>query len=153
MPKSTPIRWRQSLLLAVVVATLGGLATLVQAGTTRTDPSLDSKTIPHPDWVQIRGQIEQTAVVSARSGDQLWAILRPTEGGRMPVDLGPAHGKGSFQPKRNDFIQVRGRAIEREGQVTIIAKEVFTKGKLFSIHRNDEAAADSGDQIATSTGE
>ena len=153
MPKSTPIRWRQSLLLAVVVVALGGLATFVQAGTTRTNPPLDSRTIPHPDWVQISGQIEQTAVVSARNGDQLWAILRPSEGSRMPIDLGPAHGKGSFQPKRNDFIQVRGRAIEREGQVTIIAKEVFAKGKLFSIHRTDEESADAGYQVATSTGE
>jgi len=153
MQKRTPIRWRHRLLLAVVVTALGGLATLVQAGTIRTDPSLDSRTIPHPDWVQISGQIEQTTVVSARNGDQLWAILRPTEGGRMPVDLGPAHGKGSFQPKRDDFIQVRGKAIEREGQMTIIAKEIFAEGKLFSIHRTDEATADAGDQVATSTGE
>jgi hypothetical protein len=102
--------------------------------------SLDSRTVPHPEWAQLSGQIEQTSVVSADGRESFEAILRPTEGGRVTVDFGTA-ATGSFRPQRDDFIHVRGTAIEREGQVTIVAHEVYAQGKVFSIHRDDNTRA------------
>jgi hypothetical protein len=105
---------------------------------------LVSRTIPHPEWAQISDQIEQTAVIRAdRGSESLQTTLRPSEGGRVTFDFG-AVTTGSFRPKANDCIHVRGKAIEQEGHVTILGQEVYAEGKVFSIDRGEAAAQDTG---------
>ena len=114
----------------------------------RVDRMLDSRTVPHPEWAQISGQIEQTSELRSKNGDALLrAIMRPTEGGHVTVDFGPA-AASSFRPKQDDFIHVRSEAIEREGQVTMIAREVYAEGKVFPIQQGDEAAAEAAESGA-----
>ena len=59
----------------------------------------------------------------------------------MTVDFGTAAAV-SFRPKQDDFIHPRGEAIEKEGQVTMIAREVHAEGRLFSIQQSDQAAGE-----------
>jgi hypothetical protein len=152
MQHGNTMRWHKRLLVTGVAAGVSAFAALVQAGNPEIG-TFDSRTVPYPDWVQVSGQIEQLSVVSAKVGGQhRRATIRPTEGGQIAVDLGPADGNDSFQPKQNDFIHIRGKAIEREGKRTIIAKEVFAEGKIFSIRGNDEEAAAVEDD-ATSPGQ
>jgi hypothetical protein len=68
--------------------------------------SLDSRTVPHPEWAQISGQIERTSTIGSNNEDaSLRAIIRLSEGGHVTVDFGTAAGS-SFQPKTDDFIHV-----------------------------------------------
>lgn len=137
---------RRGLVLAAIAVAFGGVPTMGQAA----DVTLDSRTIPHADWVQLSGQIEDSSVISDERGDRLWAILRPSEGGRVAIDFGPTGGTGGFHAKRDDFIHVRGKAIEKDGNVTIIAKEVFAEGHIFSLKRNDAIAAERDEAIGMS---
>jgi hypothetical protein len=114
---------------------LTGFAVL--APSVASQAALDSRTIPHPEWAQISGQVEQTSVVKADSGsDTLQATLRLSKGGHVMADFG-AVGAGSYTPKAEDFIHVRGKAVQREGQVTILAEEVYAEGRVHSIHRDE----------------
>jgi len=142
MVNSGRIRVHSRRLAAPIV--LSGALFAVQAAA-----SLDSRTIPHPEWKQISGHVEQTPVVGANRGSEsLQAIVDPVEGGRVTVDFGPVT-TGSFRPKARDYIHVRGKAIEREGQVTILAEEVIAEGKVFSIERMEAAAQDTGQSTTT----
>ena len=64
----------------------------------RRGSDLDSRTVPHPEWAQISGQIEQTSTVQSKNGDaSVRALIRPTERGHVTVDFGTA-AAGSFRP-------------------------------------------------------
>jgi hypothetical protein len=144
---------RPGAILAVAFTTAGCLVPMVEAENSRPSTSLDSRTIPHPDWVQISGQIDETSVGKSQSGEEyVRAIVRSTEGGRVLVDLGPPRS-GSFEPRHNDFIHVRGKGIEHNGQVTIIANEVYGQGRVFRIERNEQAAAAIADESIAPTGQ
>jgi hypothetical protein len=137
---------RGRVLAGLLLTSIGMAALQVQAAT-----SLDSRTVPQPEWAQISGQIERTSIESAKDGSDssLRAIVRPIEGGRVTVDFGPV-ATDSFQPKPDDYIHVRGTAIEREGQVTIFAHEVYAEGKVFSIPRTDRPAQDAAQGSSSS---
>ena len=70
----------------------------------------------------------------------------------MTVDFGTA-AAGSFRPKQDDFIHVRGEAIEKEGQVTMIAREVYAEGRVFSIQQSDQAAGEAEQKPAAASEE
>lgn len=88
----------------------------------RHSSALDSRTVPHPEWTQISGQIERTSTVGPNNGDaSVGAIIRLSEGAHVAVDFGTAV-VSSFRQQMDDFIRVRGQAIEKEGQVIVIGQ-------------------------------
>lgn len=54
------------------------------ADSARRGSDLDSRTVPHPEWAQISGQIEQTSTVQSKMGTPLCAP--DTAYGRRPCD-------------------------------------------------------------------
>lgn len=114
---------------------------------------LDSRTVPHPEWAQISGQIERTSTAGPNNGDaSVRAIIRLSEGGHVAVDFGAA-AVSSFRPKMDDFIHVRGEAIEKEGQLIVIAREVYAEGQVFRIPQRDETALEPTGQPGRASGE
>lgn len=102
----------------------------------RSSTGLDSRTIPHPDWVQVSGQIVETVTIQPEGQDnQLMAMLQPVEGGRIVVDLGPVDNLGSVRLENRDYIHVRGPALQHGNTKTIIAGELIADGKLIPIQR------------------
>jgi hypothetical protein len=71
--------------------------------------------------------------------------MRPVEGGHVTVDFGSA-AASTFRPKTDDYVHVRGEAIEKQGAVTVIAREVIAEGKVFAIQQSDQAARESAEQ-------
>ena len=97
---------------------------------------LDSRTIPHPDWVQVSGQIAETVTMKPDGQpDQLMARLDPVEGGRVVVDLGPADNLSAVRLEPKNHIHVRGPVLKNGNTRTIIAGEVIADGKVISIER------------------
>src|SRR5215217_3014136 len=97
---------------------------------------LDSRTIPHPNWVQVSGQIAETVTMKPDGQpDQLMARLDPVEGGRVVVDLGPADKLSAVKLEPKDHIHVRGPVLKNGNTRTIIAGEVIADGKVISIER------------------
>ena len=78
--------------LAGLTAIVVGLALSSNgANSARRGSDLDSRTVPHPEWAQISGQIEQTSTVQSKNGDaSVRTLIRPTEGGHVTVDFGTA---------------------------------------------------------------
>lgn len=73
----------------------------------RSSTGLDSRTIPHPDWVQVSGQIVETVTIQPEGqGNQLM-----------------------------DYIHVRGPALQHGNTKTIIAGELIADRKLIPIQR------------------
>jgi hypothetical protein len=97
---------------------------------------LDSRTIPHPEWVQVSGQIEETVRMKPDGqNDRLLVLLQPVEGGRVVVDLGAADGLESVRLEEHDYIHVRGTPLQNGKQRTIIAGELIADGKVVPIER------------------
>ena len=101
---------------------------------------LDSRTIPHPDWVQVSGQIEETVTIKPDGQpDQLMARLESVEGGRVVVDLGPADKLSAVILQPKDHIHVRGPVLKNGYTRTIIAGELIADGRVISIQRAPES--------------
>jgi hypothetical protein len=110
------------------------------ASPAREASALDSRTIPHPEWVQVSGQIEETRTVApGGQQEQLLAVLRPVEGGRVIVDLGPVRSLGSIHLQDNDYLHVRGTPSESGRHRMIIAHEIIADGKVVSVQRPPDA--------------
>ena len=110
---------------------------------------LDSRTIPHPDWVQVSGQIERTVRVQHHNGNEyLQAIVRPSEGGRVAVDFVPVEATRELRLERDDFIHVRGDVTSQDGDLMVIAREIYSEGKVIAINRKERDGQPPG-QVAT----
>jgi len=106
---------------------------------------LDSRTVPHPDWVQVSGQIQETRTAKqADQTDRLIALLQPVEGGRIIVDLGPADQLSAVTLETRDYIHVRGMAVQTGDTSMIVAGEIIADGKVIPIERS--SAQDSAAQ-------
>jgi len=107
-----------------------------QAGSQEQPARLDSRIIPHPDWVQVSGQIEETVRMKPDGqSDQLIAMLQPVEGGRIAVDLGPADQLTTVRLEPRDHIHVRGPVLKNGNMRTVIAGEIIAEGKVITIER------------------
>ena len=103
------------------------------------ESALDSRTVPHRDWVQVSGEVQQTMKVRPDGEhEQLVAMLRPVEGGRIVVDLGPAANLGAIKLQDKDYIHVRGTPLQQGDTIMIVAGELIADGKLISIQREEK---------------
>lgn len=110
---------------------------------------LDSRTIAHPDWVQVSGHIEETRTITPQGQPaQLLAVLKPVEGGRVIVDLGPVDNLGSVQLQEREYLHVRGNPAQSGQHPMIIAGEIIADGKVIPITRPAEVARSSNAQDA-----
>ena len=124
--------------LACFQATMAGIGrpVLSQAGSQEQPARLDSRIIPHPDWVQVSGQIQETLTMKPDGQpDQLVAMLEPVEGGRIAVDLGPADQLTAVKLEPRDHIHVRGPVLKSGNTRTVIAGEIIAEGKVIPIER------------------
>lgn len=116
----------------------GGLMpSQAESGSVKSAAPLDSRTVPHPDWVQVSGQIQETR--TAKQADQperLIALLQPVEGGRITVDLGPADRLTALTLDNRDSIHVRGTAVQAGDTRMIVAGEIIADGKVIPIERS-----------------
>ncbi len=137
------------LAMAAVVLTVAACAHQADRGRpmerTMKSPSpaatpLDSRTVPHPEWVQVSGQIEETRTVApGGQQEQLLAVLRPVEGGQVIVDLGPVRALGPIRLQDKDYVHVRGTPAESGRHPMIIAHELIADGKVIEIKRPPDA--------------
>lgn len=105
------------------------------------ESQLDSRTVPHGDWVQVSGEVQQTMTVRPDGEhEQMVAMLQPVEGGQIVVDLGPAANLGSVRLQDKDYIHVRGTPLQQGGTVMILAGELIADGKVIPIQREDKQA-------------
>jgi len=113
-----------------------GRPLISQAGSQDQPARLDSRIIPHPDWVQVSGQIEETVTMKPDGQpDQLVAMLQPVEGGRIAVDLGPADKLSAVKLEPREHIHVRGPVLKNGNMRTVIAGEIIAEGKVIPIER------------------
>ncbi|HJT20816.1 MAG TPA: hypothetical protein VJ746_10115, partial [Nitrospira sp.] len=118
--------------------------TVSSAEERRAQAPLDSRTVPHPDWVQVSGQIQHTAVVKREGGgNNIIAMLAPAEGGRIMVDLGPADNLASVTLDEKDHVHVRGRPVPSGGELIIVAGELYADGKIIPIPRPKDRPSES----------
>jgi hypothetical protein len=117
-----------------VAVSFSGFGTTCSAEEQRAQAPLDSRTVPHPDWVQVSGQIQHTAVVKREGGEKnIIAMLAPAEGGRIMVDLGPAENLASVTLDETDHVHVRGKPVPSGGELIIVAGELYADGKIIAI--------------------
>ncbi len=129
----------QGFALGLLMVTVGVCARGASAETAERGARLDSRTIPHPDWVQVSGQIERTERVKHHNGTEyLQAIVRPSEGGRVAVDFGPVEATDAVRLEHDDFVHVRGNVASQDGDLMVVAREIYSEGKVIPIHRNEE---------------
>jgi len=106
-------------------------------GSAATAAELDSRTIPHPNWVQVSGEIEQTVRVRPEGKrEQLVAMVKPVEGGHIAVDLGPAENLKAIHLENKDNIHVRGTPVNSGNTWIIVAGELYADGKVIPIRRD-----------------
>ena len=135
----SPFQIAQGFALGLLGLTVTAFAGWASAETAERGARLDSRTIPHPDWVQVSGQIERTARVKHQNGTEyLQAIVRPSEGGRVAVDFGPVEATDTVRLERDDFVHVRGNVKSQDGDLMVIAREMFSEGKVIPINRSEE---------------
>ena len=109
------------------------------------ESALDSRTVPHRDWVQVSGEIQQTMKVRPDGvHEQMVAMLQPVEGGRILIDLGPAAKLGSIKLQDKDYIHVRGTPLQQGETVMIVAGELIADGKLIPIEREEKPLPPAG---------
>ncbi len=123
--------------IACFQATMAGIGRPVVSQAGSEQPArLDFRIIPHPDWVQVSGQIEETVTMKPDGqSDQLIAMLQPVEGGRITVDLGPADKLTTVKLEPRDHIHVRGPVLKNGNIRTVIAGEIIAEGKVIPIER------------------
>jgi hypothetical protein len=139
MQRSSPFQIVQGFTLGLLGLTAIVWVVGASGETAERGARLDSRTIPHPDWVQVSGQIERTARVKHDNGTEyVQAIVRPSEGGRVAVDFGPVEATDAVRLEHDDFVHVRGNVRSQDGDLMVIAREIHSEGKVIPIHRNEE---------------
>lgn len=138
---------------AASMALMGGLALSSQGAALDVPPStLDSRTIPHGDWVQVSGEIQHTMKVRPEGDqEQLMAMLQPVEGGQIVVDLGPAANLGAVHLQDKDYIHVRGTPLQQGETMMIVAGEIIADGKMIPIQRETGHMPSAGAQSGPAT--
>jgi hypothetical protein len=123
--------------VAILTVLAGAWAVPVGAASQAPPWEQDSRTVPHGEWVQVSGEIQQTAKVRSDGGqEQLMALLEPVEGGRIMIDLGPVANLESVQLQDKDYIHVRGTPLQQGDTVMIVAGEIIADGKMLPIRRD-----------------
>jgi hypothetical protein len=100
----------------------------------------DSRQVPHPDWTQISGEIEERQMVPAgneeNNVDRLIVKLKAVEGGPVIVDLGDAARLHGVELQDKDYIHVRGEMTRQGDTQVLVARELIADGKAMTIPRD-----------------
>lgn len=125
------------LMSIAALAMIAGTPSLSRSAALDVPPSkLDSRTVPHGDWVQISGEIQQTMKVQPEGGQEhMMAMIQPVEGGQIVVDLGPAASLGSIHLQDKDYVHVRGTPVQQGDRTMIMAREIIADGKMVPIQQ------------------
>jgi hypothetical protein len=100
----------------------------------------DSRQVPHPEWTQVSGEIEESQMVAAANDennvDRLIVKLKAVEGGSIIADLGDAARLHGLELQEKDYIHVRGEMTQRRGAQVLVARELIADGKAITISRD-----------------
>ncbi|HEU4684051.1 MAG TPA: hypothetical protein VFS39_06075 [Nitrospira sp.] len=149
MTQSTEHRWPPARMVSAIVVLAVAAGSAVVRAEEKTAGSLDSRTVPHPEWVQVSGQIQHTATVKREGGaEHVIARLRLPEGGQVMVDLGPAQNVASVSLDQQDYVHVRGLPVQTGEEVTIQAGELYADGKVIHIQQPEPSLPGLGSGMA-----
>jgi hypothetical protein len=103
----------------------GSSATKAEETTTS---RLDSRNLPHPDWVQVSGEVEgKQMLIREGEPDRLIVMLKAIEGGIVRADLGAASGLEHVELQDHDYIHVRGPMSTRGTNQMLVAGEIIAE--------------------------
>jgi hypothetical protein len=98
------------------------------------DKSLDSRTLAHPEWTQVSGEVEEVQTVSKHDKPgRLVVKLKAIEGGPIIADLGEAAQLNNLELQQRDYIHVRGHMTKQGNNQVLLARELIADGKVICI--------------------